>query len=171
MLKAVGLITMVLAFGAAGIMKSEELKNRIRLLEDVQNMILSLKSHMQYFREPLKILLEKLGKTADSRAFLLLDTCVLNMQKKTGDIGQIWAETTKQIYGMTPLTKEDQEIICQIGGYLGQTDFAGQKIQFECTEERLSQQLEEAREVYGRKGPLYRKIGFLSGAAAALILL
>ena len=171
MLKITGLLTMVLALGFTGIMKSDELKARIHLLEDMQNMLLSLKSQMQYFREPLQILLSKLAKTADSRAFSLLDCCAVMLEEKNGQIGQIWAQCTGTIYEKTPLTEEDRSIIVQIGSYLGQTDFEGQQIQFECTEQRLSQQIGEARELYGRKGPMYRKLGFLLGTAAALLAL
>ena len=171
MLKITGLLTMVLALGFTGIMKSEELKERIRLLEDLQNMLLSLKSQMQYFREPLQILLEKLAKTADSRAFSLLNHCAVMMEEKNGQISEIWAQCTGTAYEKTPLTEEDRSIIIQIGSYLGQTDFEGQQIQFQCTEQRLSQQIGEARELYGRKGPMYRKLGFLLGTAAALLAL
>lgn len=171
MFRISGLLIMILAFGLAGIMKSEELKQRIRLLEEVQDMILRLKSQMQYFREPLEILLDKLSKTADSRAFYLLNECRVDLQNKSGDIAQIWAENTVLIYKAAPLTSEDKDVISQIGTYLGQTDFAGQKIQFEYTEERLHRQIQQARELYSRKGPLYQKIGFLGGAAAALVIL
>ena len=171
MIKIVGLIIMIAAFGLSGVMKSEELRLRIKLLEEFQNTILTLKSQMNYFREPLEILLDKLSKTGESRAFLLLNECAVEMQKKHGDIGQIWAENVNQIYKVTPLTSEDMEIIVQVGKFLGQTDFDGQQIQFECTEERLKQQICNAKEIYLQKGPLYRKIGFLMGTAAALIVL
>lgn len=171
MLKLAGLAILAAAFGLAGIVKSEELKYRIRLLEDIQNMILQLKSQMNYFREPLQILLAKLAKTADSRAFMLLDACSCELHKKNDLISQIWAENTIHIYKGTPLTQEDMEIIRQIGTYLGQTDVAGHQMQFEYTEERLRRQIQQARDIYALKGPLYRKIGFLGGAAAALILL
>lgn len=171
MVKGFGLVCMIAALGLAGILKAEELKSRIRLLEDIQYMLLNLKSQMFYFREPLQILLEKLSKTADSRAFLLLNACALELWDKNGDIGQIWAENTVRIYKRTSLTQEDLEIIAQIGTYLGQTDFAGHQIQFECTEERLRQQIQQARETDRQKSPMYRKIGFIGGAAAALIVL
>ena len=171
MVKGFGLICMIAALGLAGILKAEELKSRIKLLEDVQYMLLNLKSQMCYFREPLQILLEKLAKTADSRAFLMLNECALELGDKSGDIGQIWAENTIRTYGKTSLTQEDMDIIAQVGTYLGQTDFAGHQIQFECTEEQLRRQIQQARETERLKSPMYRKIGFISGAAAALIIL
>ncbi|MBR4410343.1 MAG: stage III sporulation protein AB [Firmicutes bacterium] len=171
MLKLVGLLCMIAGLGLSGILKAEELKSRIRLLEDAQYMLLNLKSQMCYFREPLQILLEKIAKTADSRAFLMLNECALELSDKSGDIGQIWTENTVRTYGRTSLTQEDMDIIVQVGTYLGQTDFAGHQIQFECTEERLRQQIHQARETERLKSPMYRKIGFIGGAAIALIIL
>ena len=171
MLKLFGLLCMIAGLGLSGILKAEELKSRIRLLEDAQYMLLNLKSQMSYFREPLQILMEKLAKTADSRAFLMLNECALELADKNGDIGQIWAENTVRSYRKTSLTQEDMDIIAQVGTYLGQTDFAGHQIQFECTEERLRQQIQQARETDRLKSPMYRKIGFIGGAAAALIVL
>ena len=171
MLKLTGLLCMIAACGLYGILKAEELKSRVRLLEDAQYMLLNLKSQMCYFREPLQILLEKLSKTADSRVFLMLNACAVELEIKNGDIGQIWAENTVRAYGKSSLTQEDMDIIAQIGTYLGKTDFAGHQIQFECTEERLRQQIQQARNTEQLKSPMYRKIGFIGGAAAALIII
>ncbi|MBQ8563127.1 MAG: stage III sporulation protein AB [Firmicutes bacterium] len=171
MLKAAGLLGLVLAAGLAGMVKAEELKSRIGLLEDFQNLLLSLKSQMNYFREPLYTLFSRTGKKSGSRAFLLPEACLAGLLEKNGEIAQIWAENTRQTYEGTALSEEDKEILCHIGTYLGQTDFANQQMQFQYTEERLAQQLAEAREIYRQKGPMYRRIGFFGGAVAALVLL
>ena len=171
LLKFAGLMCFLAAAGLAGCLKAEELKQRIRLLEELEEMILNLKSQMNYFREPLYSIFEKTGKTSGSRAFLLPAECLNHLRRKNGGIGEIWAQNAEEIYRGTPLTEEDIEIIKFIGTYLGQTDFENQKYQFECTEERLRRQIIQAEETYRQKGPMYRKIGFFGGSLAVLILL
>ena len=171
MLKFLGLMGVVLASGLAGIMKAEELKTRIRLLEDMENLILELKSQMGYFRQPLLQIFEMAALKGDSQAFQLPGACLGGRGEKNAEISQIWPEKARELYGKSPLTSDDLEIICHRGTYLGQTDYENQQMQFRYTEERLSRQLEDAREVYRQKGSMYRKTGFFFGILAALVLL
>ena len=52
MLKTLGLMLLIAAFGIIGKLKSDELKQRIMLLEDYKKMILETKSRINYFRQP-----------------------------------------------------------------------------------------------------------------------
>ena len=53
MLKLAGLLGLTAALGLIGVLKAEDLKRRQRLLEEYLKMLLSLKSKINYFREPL----------------------------------------------------------------------------------------------------------------------
>ena len=171
MLRIIGLLGLVAASGLVGIMKASELKTRILLLENMQNLVLELKSQMGYFREPLLQIFEKTALKSDSKAFSLPGACLTDLYEKNGDICHIWTQKAKEIYKRSPLSAEDLEILCHMGDYLGQTDFENQKMQFQCTEDRLVRQLEEARKIYLQKGAMYRKTGFFFGILAALVLL
>ena len=171
MIKITGLLAMVLSFGLAGMGLSENLRERIRLLEDMQNMINEVKGRMHYFREPIFQIFQNLEKKGNSRAFSLPIESFTTFCEKGGEIADLWVQTVEEIYGNVPLTKEDREIIAYIGTYLGQSDYENQLMQFQCTEERLARQLEYAREEYQQKGTMYRKAGFFTGVLAAIILL
>ena len=171
MIKLAGLFGIVISFGLAGVGMSEELRERIRLLEEMQNLIAQLKGHMNYFRDPMYQIFQTIEKKGNSRAFLLPGRVLLKIKEKSGEMDVIWAETVKEIYEDTPLTDEDRKILIYMGTYLGQSDYENQLMQFQCTEERLNLQLNQARESYSKKGAMYRKAGFLAGALAAVILL
>ena len=64
MLKFVGLIGIVLSLGLVGIMKYEQLKTRVNLLEDFLQMILELKGQIGYFKEPLPLIFARAEKKA-----------------------------------------------------------------------------------------------------------
>ena len=63
MLKLIGLLGLVIACGLSGIMKAGDLKKRVALLEDYLQMIIELKGQINYFREPLPDIFDKLKKT------------------------------------------------------------------------------------------------------------
>ncbi|MEE0796327.1 MAG: hypothetical protein UIJ88_00670, partial [Anaerovoracaceae bacterium] len=61
MLKALGLMGLVTVCGLIGMMKAGELRRRAELLEDFQSMMIEVKGHINYFREPLPDIFIKLG--------------------------------------------------------------------------------------------------------------
>ena len=84
MLKLAALMGIVAGCGLGGILKAAELKERIRLLDEFFKMILSLKSEINYFREPLAVVLERQSHHEDTEAFQLLREILLMMQFKSG---------------------------------------------------------------------------------------
>ena len=171
MFKALGLIGLIITSGMAGILKASQLKQRTAMLYDIQDLVLTMKSQMNYLKEPISLLFENLSKKQDSRAFRLPGECLFEMKTKDGEMGRFWAQKVREIYRHTPLNEEDIKILCQMGTYLGQTDFANQQSQFQWTEERLHRQIEEAEKQCAQKYGLYCRLGFFGGAAAALILI
>ena len=59
MLRLAGLLGIVIALGLLGIMKSQQLGARVKLLEDFLQMVLELKGQISYFKEPLPAIFEK----------------------------------------------------------------------------------------------------------------
>lgn len=171
MLKVIGLIALVAAAGFAGVLKAAELKERIRLLEDFLKMMLDLKSRIDYFKQPLLPLFQQTAAKENTMAYELLNRCQKELRENHGEIRTIWLRAAEEIYRKTPLKKEDMQLVCHLGSFVGQTDYENQKMQFEYLEKRLEEQLTEAREESRVKGPMYRRIGFFGGAVAALVLL
>ena len=171
MFKMIGLISLVLASGLAGMMKASELKERIFLLEDFYKMILEMKGQINYFREPLIGIFRKTEQKQDSKAFQFLGLCRKELENQNREISVIWKDNIECMYKKTSLTKEDREIFCYAGNFIGQTDYENQLQQFEYMEKKISHQIEEARRFYRQKGPMYRRIGFFTGGIVAIVFL
>ena len=171
MIKLAALAGLVLSCGMLGLLKAETLKERIFLLEDFERMILDLRSQMNYFRNPLVEIFKNTEKKGHTAAFSLIGETVQALEEKEGEISQIWAQKVEKLYRATPLTAEDREVLASLGTFIGQSDCENQQIGFQWLENQLHRQMEEARNIYGQKGPMYRRIGFFAGILAGLVLL
>ena len=97
MLKLIGLLGLVIACGLSGIMKAGDLKKRVALLEDYLQMIIELKGQINYFREPLPDIFDKLKKNDRSAAYIILDSLSTQLREKGGEIVKIWPEKVEEI--------------------------------------------------------------------------
>lgn len=171
MIKMAAITVIVLGAGLLGVTRASQLKKRIILLEGFLCMILELKGQINYFREPLMNINIHMREKADSEAFILLERVCHDLREKEAQISKIWAQKTKEIYNSSALEEEDIKLFCYAGTFIGQTDFENQLARFQHLERRLGEQINSAKENYNRKGPLYRKIGFLAGGITAIIFI
>ena len=133
-------------------------------------MIIELKGQINYFREPLPDIFDKLKKNDRSAAYIILDSLGTQLREKGGEIVKIWPEKVEEIYKSEPVTADDMEIMKYPGEFIGQTDFENHIYHFTYLEEKLKKQIIEAQESYKKKGPMYSKIGFFLGSIGAIIL-
>ena len=171
MLKAAGIIGLVLALGFLGILKTQKLKSRIEVLEEFLKMCLLLKSKINYLREPLTYIFSAESLKEDNRAFSLLRDSFAEAEEKDAEISQIWFQKAEETYKTSELTAKDMESIKYLGIFLGQTDYENQLYQFEYLESMLKNLIGEAYDEWKRKGPLYRKLGFFAGALIGIVLM
>ena len=92
-------------------MKAGELRRRAELLEDFQSMMIEVKGHINYFREPLPDIFIKLGENGESEAFSFLMRTGDMLKEKNGDIAGIWSSQVMKTYEKEPLTEEDLRIL------------------------------------------------------------
>ena len=171
MFKIAGLAGLVISCGFIGVIKSWDLKERVNLLENFYKVILEMNSKINYFRKPLPEVLAECSQNDDIRVFNLLNVSLVDIEQKKGDIGLIWADNITEIYGDSPLTERDLDVMSYAGSFIGQTDCENQEKQFEYMKNQLEQQNDEAKQMNRTKGPMYQRIGFFCGAIAALVLL
>ena len=118
MLKAAGLLGIVLSLGLLGILKSQELKQRIALLQDFWQMMLQLKSEINYLQEPLQSVLRQRPGKAESKAMQLLPAVQQALDAKQGDLQTVWKQSAETVYKGTPLTAQDLQLVCYPGTFL-----------------------------------------------------
>ncbi len=168
MLKMIGLLGLTLSFGLMGVKKAGRLKERIQLLEDLQNLISALKSRMNYFRDPMILLLQNMEKT---ESFPLPGQVRRLMSEQGLDISDAWEYAVRMVYEKSALNQEDIKVLEYVGSYIGQSDFENQQMQFQLTQERIQMQLDDARKMFAQKGSMYRQVGFFAGALVSLVIL
>ena len=171
MLKAAGLVGLVVSLGLYGVLKSRELKQRIILQREFWQMMLQIKSEIEYLQEPLQSVLRQKKGGIENRDCQLLFAVQQKLAEEQTDLQSAWEQSVKTVYAGTPLTAQDIEVFCYPGTFLGQTDCENQQKQFEYLQSRLQLQIQEAEETYRTKGPLARRIGFFAGGLIAVILL
>lgn len=171
MLKLTGLTGIVIAFGLSGILKAQQLKLRIILLEDFMQTTLELKGRISYFKEPLPSVFGKVDKRNASKASELLSAVEERISDTDGGIREIWEEEVNHIYRDAPLTPEDIEAIKYMGNFIGQTNYENHLFHFSYLEEKLACQISESKANFKIKGPMYRKIGFFIGAVFAILFI
>ncbi len=170
MLKIIGILGLMLSFGLYGISRSNNLKLRIKLLEDFYEMIIELKGQINYFKEPLPNIFKKVGKNSNSKAFLFLNGLGDEIDKKGSYTSNFWSNKVKSTY-KDDLIPEDIEIMSYLGDFLGQTDYENHLQHFLYIENKLKNQIEKAKNTYEQKSPLYNKIGFFIGAIIGILLI
>lgn len=170
MFKLAALMGIVAGCGLGGIIKAAELKERILLLDDFFKMILKLKSEINYFREPLAVVLAKQSHNEDTEAFRLLRE-IQHRLDTADDAVRLWNEGVLHIYGGTAASEEDKQLFQYPGVFLGQTDCENQLFHFDHLENLLQEQLQEAKNAYQVKGPLFSKLGFFIGGMVAVLLM
>lgn len=171
MFKLVGILGLVLAMGLLGVLKAEQLKARIKALEEFMKMGLLLKSKINYLHEPLTYIFTRESVQEENRALLLLHESFAEAGQKGGQISQIWAQKADELYKTSALNNADMECIKYLGSFIGQTDYENQIYQFEYLEKMLQSQIKDATDEYKSKGPLYRKLGFFAGALIGIVLI
>lgn len=169
------LMAVIAVFGGctwAGIRACTRLKERAGLLAALRADIRRLTLLMGYSAEPLSRLSERIaeGRTAAFwHAF---------GEELTGsaDVPTAWekamvAAAKADSPFLTLLTEPERSILLDYAAGLGGSGQHTQRENARLLEERLSAVAEEAMAEYARKGRMYRTMGLLTGAAAALLVL
>lgn len=171
MLKLLGILGLVISCGLFGISRSGNLKLRIELLEDYYQMVLTLKSQINYFKEPLPDILSKTEKNSESKAFLFIKEMGSEMTKKSCNSVNFWQDSLNSFYEDTVLTKDDIKIMSYLGEFIGQTDYANHLQHFSYLETKLLKQIGQVKDLYLQKSPMYNRIGFFVGALIGILLI
>lgn len=171
MLKLLGILGLVISCGLFGISRSGNLKLRIELLEDYYQMVLTLKSQINYFKEPLPDILYKTEKNGESKAFSFIKEIGSEMTKKSCNSVNFWQDSLNSFYEDTVLTEDDIKIMSYLGEFIGQTDYANHLQHFSYLETKLLKQIGQVKDLYLQKSPMYNRIGFFIGALIGILLI
>ncbi|MGB4023833.1 MAG: stage III sporulation protein AB [Acutalibacteraceae bacterium] len=143
---------------------SQKLYQRIKLLEQTNLMLNTIKTQIEYCNTPVREALERFKNLE------FVDRCI-NEWEKGKQFPQAWSDSVDQSVNLNALKKADKEILKAFGNAFGTTDLNGQLNICSFYINQVGENLNDAKEQYKMYGRLYCAMGILSGTAIAIILI
>lgn len=172
MIKLILYIVIIGSGAGAGYLMARPFENRIVHLQDLVTSLQILEAEMKYRKDPLPILLKRIGGLNIGRAgTFFLQVCVGLSGDYTYDFYGSWVWAIEEIYGESSLTEKDRELLSEVGIELGKTDISSQQSIFIRVFSRLEQQIAEAEEERKTKGKMYKALGVAIGILIVIVLL
>lgn len=158
-IKLMGALAVVLSSAMAGMIMSRELGERTRLLREIRESAIYIKSDMQYRAPVFEECFRCRGRLFSAAAKYINEGMKPCMALKRA------VEETER------LRDEDREILFSYADGLDAEDVSGQMANLSLLISGLDKNIKEAEQEHGAKGRLYRSGGVLAGMAFVIILL
>ncbi len=166
MLKAAGLLCIVICGAGLGTGASAVLRKRIVICRSLRYFLQELGVMMRCTGDTLSSLIGGLAVSESCMSLSFLREAAAIMER--GEPFPIaWKRSVSISSG---LTSEMKDMLLSLGDSLGTSDLAGQLMTLDRAEHELEVIYEKALEQYRTKGKLYRCLGVLGGMSAALLL-
>lgn len=136
-------------------------------LEWLHRLLLFLTGRIRYTAAPLQEVLREAADGEFSRFPFLRKAA----ECSTEDLLSTWEKGIEEYAPTAGLSASDVRLWKDVGGIWGRTDRESQRESARVCEERLEEQLREARKVSSEKGRLCLSLGLIGGLAAALLLI
>lgn len=168
MIKLAGICALMLSCTGAGFMLSSGLSARILVLENINALLEIFSVSIRYKRETVLRLVEEAESSSSCRRLEFL-SAVRERLLFSGDFPLAWRESVLE-WLPDFLKPEDKAILLETGDFLGGSDIDGQLSNLQIKKEAASKLLDAAKEERKRKSKLFRSLGVLGGAFAAILL-
>lgn len=142
------------------------LSERVSSLERSLRLLCHLRDRLRFLRPSVRSLIQNAAAVEDFAPLGFLGRCRDEMERGV-DFPSAWKEAVRSA---DVRDREARDILESLGDILGGSDLDSQLASLELCRDRLELCLEAAREHAAKHKKLYRTLGVLAGAAAAIIL-
>ena len=149
-----------------GYLISKKYSSRVQELKEMQNAINILESKIKFTYEPLPEIFIQISTLLNNNIGEIFKNASNTIKQKRVNIAWEEALTNSQ----TNFTKEDLEILKNIGRLLGKTDKDGQVSQLVLSKTFISSQIEKAENEEKKNSKMYKTLGTVVGLAIIIIL-
>ncbi len=171
-LKIIISIVILISSSLIGYLISLKYTMRVKQLNYFQSTLNSLENEIIYYATPLPLALKKIGQKSDkSISKIFLDTWMYLNSRKGYRIEESWTMSLKNNKYFTVLTKEDIEVLSELGKELGIGSKETQKKHFEFVRYLINEQKEMAIREQDKNSKMYNRLGFLIGLSIVIILI
>ena len=150
----------------AGKIIAKKYSNRVIELKEMKNALNMFLTKIKFTYESVPESFREIGDNINGNIGKIFRIASENMKEKSA--GEAWEETVETIE--TSLTKEDKEIIKNLGRLLGKTDLEGQVSEIKLVQNFLNTQIETAEKEKQKNEKLYKTLGGVVGLAIVIIL-
>jgi stage III sporulation protein AB len=171
MLKLILCITILCTGAGSGYLMARSFENRVNHLNDIYTAFKVLEAEMNYRRDPLPVLMRRLGNAEGIAGKLFVQVCEGLDNSYSYDFYGSWKCAVEKVFNESTLKETDKEILAEIGIELGKTDLFNQQGLFNRIYERLKHQIGEAIEEKRTKGKMYKALGVSFGVLTVIVLL
>ncbi len=164
--------TMVV-FGAAGygVWLAGCYKRRLKLLEQLRQMIFLLKGQIMYANAPLAEAFETVGSRTEGVLSSFFLQVAERAEGRQGDrFVQIWKEEVDKLAPQTVFSREDRQSLASMGEHLGFLDREMQERNLILYLEQLDMTIDELRLHKRDRCRVYASLGVMGGMFLAILL-
>lgn len=149
-----------------GYLISKRYSSRVQELKEMQNAINILENKIKFTYEPLPEIFLQISTLLNNNIGEIFKNASSNIKQRRAN--NAWEEALTN--SQTNFTKEDLEILKNIGKLLGKTDKDGQVSQLELSKTFISSQIEKAENEEKKNSKMYKTLGTVVGLAIMIIL-
>ena len=155
-----------------GFLKAEELKERVKILQELKKMLLHLQGELRFHKAELSEAFENVAEKVEEpyRGFLRIMAEQLN-EENQGGLETIWKENSRKLLLAEGFRKEDGHLLELFGGSLGYLDLTMQTEHLNLVMIRTEEAIEEAQKLKESRGKLYQTMGVTAGALLTLLMI
>lgn len=170
-MKIVGCILIVTGTSGYGIWLSARYGERLKTLEQLQQMIFLLKGQIIYANAPLEEAFETVGRRTEGAMSTLFSQVAERIREQEGEpFVQIWKEEIGSLGSEPALTEKDRQTLSGMGEQLGFMDRDMQERNLLLYLEQLDLEIQGLREHKQERSRLYTSLGVMSGLFLAILL-
>jgi len=171
-LKILGGIMVLVSSTFLGFVLSRDCARRPQELRELQRLFQMFENEVLYLSNLLSDAFENIAKSTDNEVGVFFRSALKNLNSWNGiTASAVWEKAVKENIKFTALNKEDEQILISFGKMLGNSDMEGQLKNIRLTISQLKMQEQKAEEIRNKSEAMYKRLGFLGGAALVLIFI
>ncbi|MBC8059250.1 MAG: stage III sporulation protein SpoAB [Clostridiaceae bacterium] len=171
MLKLIGCILILSASTTAGFLYSDNFKNRVSQLNEIQRCLHQLQNEILFTYTPLtESFLSVSTKSKYPVKHIFESASDSLITNKANSVYEAMKSAIDNNINKFNIKNEDIEILLDLSKSLGESDIEGQKSVFNLTIENIKKQINEADEIMKKNVKLFRYLGFTIGAMLVILI-
>lgn len=171
-LKIIGCLFIMTSTIGIGWEKAEELKERVKMLEELKCMMLLLQGELRFHHAALSEAFENVSVRVREPLCSFLRETAERLEKREGkSFEKIWDDASQSLLSGTGFRAEDGRLFELLRGSLGYLDLEQQTETLNQTIFRTEEAIGAAKEEQRQKGRLYQTMGVTAGAVLTLLVI